>query len=514
MGLPAHGPGRIGDPINPARFAPTRQRLLIVGLVISALVAACSGGEDAQGGGSVPPAKLGGKGSARELRERPLNQPARTLTNAGRRDFGAGAILFRDSAATLNGGREDVTGLGPSFIQDSCVACHVDGLDDGGPVKPTAEVPTGLPSPGLVVRISDGVDEHGGPRPDPKYGLELQNSAVDGAVAEGTLVAKWTTSSVTLGDGTKVAMHRPEVSFTPTDDGGSAGGEDHQPASMSPRIAPPLVGLSLLESIPEDALNAAADPEDGDGDGISGEVQYVWDPQKAAMVVGRFGWKAAQPTVRAQTAAAAAFDVGVTSERQPSDCDQTPCPDGSSPDGSSPDGSSPAGSSAAGIGDPVDLDDRQFEELAVYTEAIAVPESRPLRTPTNQVAAGAELFADTGCASCHASGQKTGPSSVPGHVEGETIYPYTDMLLHDMGPDLADGRVEYRASGTEWRTPPLWANWLRNDIGFGRYLHDGRAGTIEQAILWHGGEAQAARDGFANLSKADRDALVAFVQSL
>jgi CxxC motif-containing protein (DUF1111 family) len=444
---------------------------------------------------ALPPAKLGGKGSARELRERPLNQPARTLTNAGRRDFGAGAILFRDSAAWVNGGREDVVGLGPTFIQDSCVACHVDGLDDGGPVEPTTEAPEGLPSPGLVVRISDGVDERGAPQPDPRFGLELQTSSVSDVASEGSLTAQWTSTTVVLDDGTEVAMHRPTVRFEPT--GGAP-----VPRTMSARIAPPLVGLSLLESIPAEALDAAADPSDADGDGISGEVQRVWDSDAAQFVVGRFGWKAIQPTVRAQTAAAAAFDVGVTSERQPNDCDETPCP----PD--------VASDTVVVEGDTVDLDERQFDELAVYTEAIAVPESQPLRSPDEKLRRGSDLFASTGCGSCHASGQLTGPSTVPGHIEVEKIYPYTDLLLHDMGPQLADGRVEYRASGSEWRTPPLWSNWLRNKIGFGRYLHDGRAGTVEEAILWHGGEGQAARDGFAGLSKEDRDALVAFVKSL
>ena len=462
---------------------------MISAVVLATVPIAC--GEDSAEFSGVPPAKLGGKGSARELRERPMNQPARTLTNAGRRSFGTGAILFRDGAETVTEGHEDVIGLGPTFVETACVACHVDGLNAGGSVPASTEKPDGLPAPGMILRISDGVDEHGKPAPDARWGLEIQPKAIKGFEPEGKVSATWATTTATLADGTKVSLYKPTVEFKPaTGDG--------QPTSASARIATPLIGLSLLESIPQSDLETAADPDDADGDGISGEVQMVWSPDETAFVVGRFGWKAAQPTVRDQTAGAAAFDMGVTSERQPDGCDQSPCPT-----------NPPAADRRT-----VDLSRAQFDELAIFTEAIAVPESEPLRAPTEAVRSGAALFGEIGCSDCHTPVQTTGPSAVPGHIEGETFYPYTDMLLHDMGVQLADTRVEYQASESEWRTPPLWSMWLRNDVGFGRMLHDGRAGTVEQAILWHGGEGKRSRDGFANLPKEDRDAVVAFVNSL
>lgn len=220
----------------------------------------------------------------------------------------------------------------------------------------------------------------------------------------------------------------------------------------------------------------------------------MWDEASATMTVGRIGWKAGKATTAAQSAGASAYDMGVTSAAEPSSCDSDPCPSVDDPE-------SP------------EMSDRMMSQLVLYTRAIAVPESKPLRNPTDAMVEGQRQFVATGCASCHTASQVAGASDLP-NTQGVKFYPFTDLLLHDMGSDLADDRVEFLASGSEWRTPPLWGMNLRRSIGFGSLMHDGRAATIEEAILWHGGEGAAAKKRFTELSAAQRSQLVAFVEAL
>lgn len=422
-----------------------------------------------------------------------MNQPDRTLTNDARGDFGHGADLFRDPANAGTNELFDLAGLGPTFVNVSCVACHVDGLNAGSPVPKGAE-PKGMPEPGMIVRLSGGNGAHGEVLPDPNYGMEIQDTAVPGATPEAEIAVTWIRKTITYPDGTELKLRRPKVELRdPTADAALS----PSPKIQSPRVAVPLVGLGLLASIPEANLKAASDPNDTNHDGISGEVQMVWDATAQRYVPGRFGWKALQPTVAGQTGGAAALDMGVTNPVVRTDCDATPCPAKSHP-----------------ATNPPEVNQTRFDQIVIYTEAIAVPESRPLRSPTQQMADGAKAFADIGCSACHTPAQTSGPSHIPGWVPGQTFYPYTDLLLHDMGPDSADGRTEFNASSTEWRTPPLWGQWIRRKIGFGRLMHDGRAGSVEEAIAWHGGEGSAAASAFAALPEAKRAAVIAFVESL
>lgn len=256
-----------------------------------------------------------------------------------------------------------------------------------------------------------------------------------------------------------------------------------------------MFGTGLLEGIPTEDIAAAEDPDDSDGDGISGRAHWVTDAD-GERVLGRFGWKAAVPTVEAQGSGAFNGDMGITSTLNP---DQ-PCTAAQTECSAQPNGGEP------------EVDDEKMATVTFYTRTLAVPARRRVREPDTD--RGEELFVGVGCASCHTPAQRTGSDTVDALSE-QAIRPYTDLLLHDMGPALADHRQDRDASGTEWRTPPLWGIGLFETVNdHSRYLHDGRARNLTEAVMWHGGEAEAARDRFAELSAADRKALLAFLESL
>ena len=451
--------------------------------VLALVVTACSGGD-----ASRPPAResapdflverLGGTTSAREFRGRPFNQSARSLNNAEFRRFGTGAIVF-DRHFTAD------EGLGPVFNEDSCLSCHLDGVVFQDHTEDD-------PGPGLLLRLSvPGTDAHGGPKPEPTYGLQLQTRKVLGATAEGQLGVEWTYRSGRYPDGTRYELRAP--TFTVTD---LAGGPLADDVLTSARIAPPMTGMGLLEAIPAAALEAAADPDDADGDGISGRLNRVWDRVSQTMTIGRFGWKAGQPTVRQQSVGAVHDDMGITTPDVPDTCANqgSLCTPGANDD-TEPDMSA------------ADLADQVF-----YNRTIAVPIARHL--DDQAVVRGANRFVDAGCSSCHTTTQRSGPDEVAGLAD-QTFHPFTDLLLHDMGTGLADGRPEFAASGREWRTAPLWALGRRAEVTeFSSFLHDGRARTFEEAILWHGGEATASRKAFMSLTKEQRTDLLAFLAAL
>lgn len=394
--------------------------------------------------------KLGGLTTAKALRGRPYNQSARNLTNAELKRFGAGADVF-DQTVDVAGG------LGPKFNEASCLGCHLDGKQQ--PHEQTAP-------PGLLVRVSAaGTDEHGAPLPEPTYGLQFQTKAVAGAQVEATISPRFVPVTHRWDDGHLSTIFRLDVGLRPQL------GPVVKGAETSVRMAPSIIGLGLLEAIPAAALEAAADPDDRNGDGISGRVQRVWDPTTSATVLGRFGWKANQATVADQTTAALNGDLGVT-----------------------------------------EMDAGQLADMIFYNRTIAVPIAKDVAAPMTR--RGAAVFQNIGCAACHTPTQHAGPSDLPAIAE-QTFHPYTDLLLHDMGPGLADGRPEFEASGREWRTAPLWGLGRRIEVtGSGSMLHDGRARTTTEAVLWHGGEATTTRRAFERLTDQDRVALLAFLDTL
>lgn len=420
--------------------------------------------------------RLGGTTSAREFRGRPFNQSARSLNNVEFRRFGTGALVF-DKFFTAD------DGLGPTFNQDSCLSCHLDGEVEmaAGPEEP---------GPGLLLRLSvPGEGANGGPRPEPTYGLQLQTEQVGGAQAEGQLEIEWEAVPGRYPDGTRYELRRPTFTV-----GDPTAGPVAPDLLTSGRIAAPLVGLGLLEAIPVESLRAAEDPDDADGDGISGRLNLVWDQRAGTRTVGRFGWKAGQPTVHQQSVGALHDDMGITTPDLPLTCQNqgTACVE-----------PPPA---------PPEMNEQDVADQVFYNRTIAVPIAR--RTGDAAVRQGAAEFVDAGCASCHTPTQTSGPDPVAG-LANQTFHPFTDLLLHDLGEGLADGRPEFAADGSEWRTAPLWSLGRREETtGFASFLHDGRARSIEEAVLWHGGEAEASRDAFMGLDRRRREALLEFLASL
>jgi CxxC motif-containing protein (DUF1111 family) len=291
-------------------------------------------------------------------------------------------------------------------------------------------------------------------------------------------------------DGTPYELQRPTYGLLEMSQG------DPGTIRVSPRVAPQMIGMGLLEAIPEADIRAAADPDDVDGDGVSGRANTVWSAGIGEAALGRFGWKANVASMTDQVAGAFAGDLGITTSLHPN----VKCTDGSVSCLAAPSGGAP------------ELDDDRLGHVVFYSRTLSVPAQRDVKV--REVREGAEAFIDTGCVACHTPVHTTGPSQIAA-LANQTIRPYTDLLLHDMGEGLADGRPDFLASGTEWRTPPLWGIGLFGAInGHTRYLHDGRARNLEEAILWHGGEAQAARDAFAALDANTRAAMLRFLGTL
>ena len=403
------------------------------------------------------------------------------------RQFAVGDSFFTQNWVTAPASTAARDGLGPVFNAQACSSCHV--LDSRG-APPSAEDPAAL---GLLIRLSvPGAGPAEAPRPEPTYGTQFQDRAVVGVEPEGTVQVVWRVVDGAYDDGTPYELRFPEISLVDLRHGPLA-----DDVLTSPRLAPAVFGVGLIEAIDETAVLDLADPEDADDDGISGRPNLVTDPATGAAALGRFGWKASQATVASQVAGAFHGDIGITSRLHP---DQ-PCPVGAAECAQAPDGGEP------------ELRDDLLDQVVFYNRTLAVP---AMRDPeSTAVRAGAATFAELGCGSCHRSTMVTGSSDLIALSE-QTIHPYTDLLLHDMGEGLSDGRPDFAATGREWRTPPLWGIGLVDDLADGErfLLHDGRARTLEEAILWHGGEGERAMLGFRALSAAQRAELITFLESL
>jgi CxxC motif-containing protein (DUF1111 family) len=310
--------------------------------------------------------------------------------------------------------------------------------------------------------------------------------------AEGTVAVTYTEVKGHYPDGTAYTLRKPRYRAT-----GLGYGPLAPKAMLSPRISTPVFGLGLLEAIPEEAIVALADPEDRDGDGISGRPNRVPSARTGVPVLGRLGWKANQPSVEQQVAKAFSEDLGLTSVLYPErtcTAKQAPC-------------------LAKAVAAAPEVSAHQLERTTLYLRLIAPPARRDTSEPT--VARGQALFGQVGCAACHHAGFKTGEVSDIPELSNQPVRAYTDLLLHDLGPELADGRPDAEASGSEWRTAPLWGLGLLEAVNRQvRMLHDGRARSFEEAILWHGGEAAATRERFKALERSEREALLAFLRSL
>lgn len=416
-------------------------------------------------------------------------------------DFKLGNALFRKTWVSAPSSTKASDGLGPLYNARACQDCH---LKDGRGHPPEG---AGDGSVSMFLRLSipggDPVVEIEGfiaTRPEPVYGEQLQDFAVPGHAAEGQMRIDWTEVPVVLADGTQVSLRSP--SYRVADLGY---GPLHPETMLSPRVAPQMIGLGLLEAIPAADILALADPDDADGDGISGRANLVIEPESGLPMLGRFGLKAGNATVKAQSAAAFSGDMGLSTPLHPAPWGE--CSDSQTACRNAPHGQEP------GIRDGLEVDGQSLDLVTFYARNLAVPERRNPDAP--QVLRGKEIFYGLNCTGCH------NPKFVTHRLENQPeqsfqlIWPYSDLLLHDMGEGLADHRPEARATGREWRTPPLWGIGLTQAVSAHSYfLHDGRARSLLEAVLWHGGEAEAARDGVIALPKADRDALIAFLESL
>ena len=384
----------------------------------------------------------------------------------------AGDVAFE--ATFVSAPAEVNAGLGPVFNNTSCAACHVRN-GRGLPV-----IGTGSQGSVALVRVSlpSGTpDVPGGAAPVPHLGTQIQDHAIYGETPEATVELQWIEEPGAFpSDGAPYSLRRPKLSVVLGD-----GRPLSQEVMTSLRVPPPVFGLGLLEAVADEELIALEDPDDVDGDGISGRVNRVHSVTAGAARIGRFGWKANQPDLLQQAAAAYLDDMGVTS----------------------PLFRAPGGDS--------EVDERTLRAAAFYTQTLAVPRRGVV---DKEVQRGERLFMKSKCGGCHTPTLTTAGHETPALV-GQTIHPYTDLLLHNMGFDLADGRPDFVASGTEWRTPPLWGISLTSRVlGDAAYLHDGRARDLTEAILWHGGEAEASKERFRQMTAADRNALLEFLRSL
>jgi CxxC motif-containing protein (DUF1111 family) len=468
---------------------------LVLALCAGVVGLGLSGGRAEDAGLSTPP-PAGGATTVFGPRDRHiLTRPAANLPQRARLDFHVGQAVFERSWVPAPAEARATDGLGPLFNAEACSSCHPrNGRGDGPPAAGGR-----LARPGLVLQLhpADGEDSGETDRGDPVYGRQIQTAALPGLSPEARVVVVWESRAVALTDGTVVRLRAPR--FAPAD---PAYGPLAPGMVAAPRQAPALIGLGLLDAVPAAAILAAADPLDADGDGISGRPNLVRGPE-GGLRIGRFGWKAGAATLDQQIARAFRDDLGLSTPLLPEaagDCTaaQPDCRAG--PHGTGPD-------------EAVEVGPDLFAAIAYAQAHGAVP--GPDGPPSEEAARGRALFDDIGCAACHRPALATATHGVPAALAGQAIRPYTDLLLHDMGPGLADGARQGLATGQEWRTPPLWGlgAWrtLAPEAGL---LHDGRARTITEAILWHGGEAAAARKTFRALPAADRAALLAFLDRL
>ncbi|MFV0305652.1 MAG: di-heme oxidoredictase family protein [Moheibacter sp.] len=378
--------------------------------------------------------------------------------------------VFVTAPAPLN------PGLGPVYNNSSCIKCH--------PSDGRAKFPIQINSfSGLLFRISiPGASEHLGPNPVPGLGGQAQNHAIYNYQPEMEYNVDWKEVTETLADGTVVSLRKPNYYMTNS--------SVPLPSNMmiSPRIAPPVFGLGLLEFIDELDILALSDESDNDMDGISGKPNYVWNPITQQTELGRFGWKANTPTLQLQIASAYHEDMGITSFAFLFD------------------------EYSDGLEDDPELSTTILNQAVFYCQTLAVPAAR--NVGDKQVNRGYEVFQQLNCNSCHVPKQKTGNTPIR-VLSNQEFYPFTDLLLHDMGEELADNRPDYKADGQEWKTRPLWGIGLQQIVnGHTEFLHDGRARNLTEAIMWHGGEAEESKEGFKNLSTQDRLDILKFLNSL
>ncbi len=422
-----------------------------------------------------------------DFSENAFGEPIPGLSTRENNAFVIGNSFFRNNWTTAPASATARDGLGPIFNATSCGGCHA----KDGRAQPPLEA--NGPLDGLLFRLSiPGSGFHGEPLVESNYGEQLNDRAIPGAKPEGHVKISYTELDGTYADGIKYSLQKPNYEFL----GHNLGPLDSK-VLVSPRIAQQIPGLGLLENIPEAAILVLADENDLDQDGISGRPNYVWNRELQKTTLGRFGWKANQPSLLQQTAAAFLGDIGITSSMFPTE---------------NLIGASLQFKNLPNGGNP-EISDQNLANVVSYVQTLSVPARRNY---TNQkVLRGKQIFIQLNCSGCHTPSFRTSNASSIIALNNQKIFPYTDLLIHDMGPKLADNRPDFQATGTEWRTPPLWGIGMIKTVNrHTSLLHDGRARNMEEAILWHGGEAQKSTDDFKQLKLTDRMALLSFLEDL
>jgi CxxC motif-containing protein (DUF1111 family) len=436
------------------------------------------------------------------LGENAFSFPSANMAFEDELDFKVGNGFFKKLWVSAPASTQSSDGLGPLYNARACQSCHI---KDGRGHPPMDANDTGV---SMFLRVSipkeaSDLDAETlaflANAPEPTYGTQLQDKSVAGVPHEGRMQVTYSSVDITLGDGTTVTLRKPTYSVVDP-----AYGPLHPRAQFSPRVTPQMIGLGLLEAIPEADILAFADPDDDNADGISGRANKVWSSTHGQWMLGRFGLKAGSPSIRAQSAAAFAGDLGLSTPEHPDhwgDCTPTQVACRTAPDG------------RGGHVEQLEVPTKVMDLVTLYSRNLAVPARRDVDDPA--VLRGKELFYDAGCIACHQ------PKFVTHRLEGQAeqsfqlIWPYSDMLLHDMGEGLADNRPEWNATGREWRTAPLWGLGMTQTVsGHSFFLHDGRARSLLEAVLWHGGEAETARETVRMMNAQDRQDLIRFLESL
>lgn len=442
------------------------------------------------------------------------SKPSSNLTASRKGSFFIGNAFFKQPWVVAPASTDSRDGLGALFNVAACQSCHI--KDGRGHAPMTADDD----ADSLLLRLSmpATTDEQRQQLQDsliekvvhPMYGGQLQDRGIQGVPAEARIAVQWTDKPVTFADGHIETLRAPTFNLT-----NPGYGAFDEAMMVSPRVALPMIGLGLLEQIPDDDIKKQAN--DNSNSDISGKFNWVMDPQTGKRALGRFGWKAGQTKLITQNQSAFNEDMGLTSNIRPHEScmpTQTVCLNATT------------GADEQGNGKPpVEVNDDVAKFVEFYTRNLAVPHRR--NADDKLVLAGKKRFYDMGCQSCHTPRYQL-PKTDDDHLEqhGQVIYPYTDLLLHDMGDALADrtiagklppkdAQVEFLANSYEWRTPALWGVGLAQTVDpQATFLHDGRARTLMEAVLWHGGEAEKQQQQVLKLDKQGRAELNAFLKSL
>ena len=426
----------------------------------------------------------GGDATTDDFSVNAFGHAAPNISDDKQMQFVTGNAFFKRNWVTAPSSTADLDGLGALFNAKSCSSCHfLDGKGEPGFEKGQSSA--------LLFRLSVP-SENKTTKAEPYYGNQFNHLAILGVKEEGDVKIEYKEIQGAYPDGETYSLRKPIYSFTNLNYG-----EMQEDVMISPRVAPHIIGLGLLEAIDEKDILALADPEDKNKDGISGRPNYVKNVATKNLELGRFGWKANEPNVKQQVAAAFQGDMGLSSSLF-SEENETKLQ---------------AQFISTETGGNPEVSDDILERVTLYSQVLAVPKRR--NANDDKILSGQKIFYEIGCNNCHNLSFTTSKHEDIPEFDKQKIYPYTDLLLHDMGEDLADNRPDGEASGVEWRTPPLWGIGLVKTVnGHTTLLHDGRARNVEEAILWHGGEAEETKNQFKNLSKTERENLISFVNSL